>query len=321
MTRRRRVPVLIAITPVNGRVGVAVDACLPALAAAERAAPRGHCRERKRGDERERNGPAFLHEIVGAIEFIREELIRDGIQGSNEVRRWFGRARARLTILERHELTWLLVGLGACVLLLVFVALAGKVMEGDTLAFDTKILRAFRQTADPSTPIGPRWIEPALLDLTALGGPTVLGLLVVSVAGFLTLQRRYGTALFIFVTSSTGVLVGSAMKALFMRPRPTIVPQLRPVAETSFPSGHAMQSAIVFLTLGALLMRIAVGRLTKLYCFVMAMLLTFLVGVSRVYLGVHYPTDVLGGWIVGMLWASTCWLAAQYLDVGRQKRS
>jgi undecaprenyl-diphosphatase len=111
------------------------------------------------------------------------------------------------------------------------------------------------------------------------------------------------------------------MKALFLRPRPTVVPQLRPVTETSFPSGHAMQSAIVFLTLGALLMRIADGRVTKLYCFVMAMLLTFLVGVSRVYLGVHYPTDVLGGWIIGMLWASICWLAAQHYEVGRQKRT
>lgn len=222
--------------------------------------------------------------------------------------------------LERHELVWLLVGLGGCVLLLAFVALAGEVKGGDTLAVDTRILRAFRSAADPSKPIGPAWIEPALLDLTALGGPTVLGLLVIAVAGFLALQRRYGTALFIFITSSTGAIVGAALKSAFMRARPTVVPQLRPVAETSFPSGHAMQSAIVFLTLGALLMRVARGRLTKLYCLGMAMLLTFLVGMSRVYLGVHYPTDVLGGWIVGMVWASICWLAAQYYEVGRKSQ-
>jgi undecaprenyl-diphosphatase len=223
--------------------------------------------------------------------------------------------------LERHELAWLLVGLAGCVLLLGFLALAGEVMEGDTLAFDTKILRAFRSDVDPSRPIGPAWVEGALFDLTALGGPTVLGLMVIAIVGYLALQRRYRTATFIFITASTGVVVGYAMKALFMRARPTVVPQLRPVAETSFPSGHAMQSAIVFLTLGALLMRIAEGRLTKLYCFVVAMLLTFLVGVSRVYLGVHYPTDVLGGWIIGMLWASICWLDAQHYEVGRRKRT
>jgi undecaprenyl-diphosphatase len=221
---------------------------------------------------------------------------------------WFSR-------LERRELNWLLIGLGACVLLFGFLALAGEVMEGDTLAFDTHIVRALRKADDPSTPIGPAWVESTLLDLTALGGPTVLTLVVLSIIGFMLLQRRYRTALFIFVTSTTGGIVGYAMKSVFMRARPTIVTHLRPAFETSFPSGHAMQSAIVYLTLGALLMRIAEGRLTKIYCLAVAMILTFVVGVSRVYLGVHYPTDVLGGWIVGMVWASVCWLAAQHFEV------
>jgi undecaprenyl-diphosphatase len=222
---------------------------------------------------------------------------------------WLGLGR-----LERHELHWLLVGLGACVLLFAFVRLAGEVTEGETQAFDIKIMRALRSPADPSRPLGPAWIENALLDLTAIGGSTVLGLVVLSVIGFLLLQTRYWTALFVTVTAMSGEVLTIAMKAAFNRPRPSIVPQLRAVFSTSFPSGHAMESAIVYLTLGAILMRVAESRLTKAYIMGIAMLLTMLVGVSRVYLGVHYPTDVIGGWIIGFVWASICWLIAQRFE-------
>jgi len=220
-----------------------------------------------------------------------------------------------LTRLERHELTWLLVGVGGCVLLLVFLKLASEVMEGETLAFDVRILRAFRKADDPSRPIGPAWIESTLVDLTALGGPTVLGLVVLAVIGFLLLQARYRTAFAILLTAASGELLNSAMKSVFMRPRPDVVPHLRIAYETSFPSGHAMDSAIIYLTMGAMLMRISERRLTKIYCCTMAMVLTFLIGLSRVYLGVHYPTDVLAGWIIGLMWASVCWLVTQHYEV------
>lgn len=223
--------------------------------------------------------------------------------------------RGWFTRLERRELTWLLVGLGGCILLLVFLKLASEVTEGETLAFDRKIVLAFRSAADPARPLGPAWIESVLLDLTALGGPTVIALVVLSVIGFLVLQTRYWTALFIFLTAASGELVGYALKSVFARTRPSVVPHLREAFSSSFPSGHAMQSAIVYLTLGAVLMRIADRRLTKIYCFGMALLLTLLVGVSRVYLGVHYPTDVIAGWIVGLFWASLCWLVAQHYEV------
>ena len=127
------------------------------------------------------------------------------------------------------ELKWLFVGLGLCVLLFGFVSLAGEVMEGDTQAFDTKILRALRDPSDLAKPIGPEWIEGALLDLTAIGGPTVLGLVVAAVAGFLALQTRYRTAMVILITSGGGDLLNTIMKHLFARPRPTIVPHLREV--------------------------------------------------------------------------------------------
>ena len=224
------------------------------------------------------------------------------------------RALWRWRALERHEITWLGGGLGACVLLFIFISLAGEVMEGDTQTLDARILLALRDPADPGRPLGPAWVESALLDLTAIGGPMILGLVVCVVAGFLALQGRSHTALVILATSATGELANYALKAAFMRPRPELVPHLRDVVSTSFPSGHAMESAIIYLTLGAMLMRIAERRLTKIYCMSIAVLLTFLVGVSRVYLGVHYPTDVIGGWIFGFMWASLCWLVERRFE-------
>ena len=215
---------------------------------------------------------------------------------------------------ERRELGWLLVGLSVCLLLWGFLALASEVMEGDTKALDTRILVSLRQADDPSRPIGPAWVESALLDLTAIGGPTVLALVVFAVVGFLALQTRYHTALVVLITAASGEVANIAIKNAFMRPRPTVVPHLREAFSTSFPSGHAMESAIIYLTLGAMLMRLAERRITKLYCMGMAIFVTFLVGMSRVYLGVHYPTDVLGGWIFGFMWASLCWLVSQRFE-------
>jgi undecaprenyl-diphosphatase len=220
----------------------------------------------------------------------------------------------RFERLERHELTWLFVGLGACVLLLVFVSLAGEVTDGDTQAFDTRVLQALRDPAAPARPIGPAWLEGAMIDLTAIGGPTVLGLIVAVVIGFLILQTRYRTAIVVGITSFSAELLSHILKGVFNRPRPSVVPHLRQVFSSSFPSGHAMESAIVYLTLGAILMRAAQSRITKIYILTIAILLTALVGISRVYLGVHYPTDVIGGWIVGFMWASICWLVAQRFE-------
>src|SRR5207253_2476041 len=131
------------------------------------------------------------------------------------------------------------------------------------------------------------------------------------VVGFLLLQGRYHTAVVVLVASVGGELANTALKNLFMRPRPTVVPHLRDVVSTSFPSGHAMESAIIYLTLAAMLMRISERRVTKIYCLAVGVLLTLLVGVSRVVLGVHYPTDVIGGWILGFVWASLCWIIEQ----------
>lgn len=216
--------------------------------------------------------------------------------------------------LERNELKVLLIGLGLCAVLFLFIRLAGEVMEGDTQAFDAQIVRSLRSAADPSRPKGPFWMEGALRDVTALGSPFILGLMVLIITGYLLLEQRFRTALMVLVTSISGEVISEVLKGFFARPRPEVVPRLQDVVSASFPSGHAMESAIIYLTLGALLVRVVEGRLTKIYCMATAMLLTFLVGMSRIYLGVHYPTDVLGGWMLGFLWATITWLATRRFE-------
>jgi undecaprenyl-diphosphatase len=215
---------------------------------------------------------------------------------------------------DRQELSILLGAIVILALIWIFATLAGEVMEGDTRQFDEWVLGALRQQADPGQLRGPRWLASGAQDLTALGSPTVLGLTVLAVTGYLFLHGLYRNGMFIFVASVGGWVLNGLLKAVFARSRPDIVPHLREVMSSSFPSGHALTSAAVYLTLGALLMRIAEGRLAKYYCIAIAMLLTFLVGSSRVFLGVHYPTDVVAGWLIGMSWALLCWVVERTLE-------
>lgn len=224
------------------------------------------------------------------------------------------RVLAHVSRRERIELRVLLGALVVLGLALAFVYIADKVIEGDTRDFDERVIRAMRRSDDPATPIGPWWLRAGALDLTALGSPTVLGLVVIAVTGYLIIHGLYRTGAFVFVASSGGWFLNWALKQTFDRPRPDLVPHLREVMSSSFPSGHALTSAAVYLTLGTLLMRLAQGRLAKFYCIVVAMLATLLVGSTRVFLGVHYPTDVLAGWLIGLSWALVCWMAERALE-------
>jgi undecaprenyl-diphosphatase len=195
-----------------------------------------------------------------------------------------------------------------------FVAIADEVREGDTLSFDEWAVRALRRRDDPAKPVGPGWLAEVGRDLTALGGVAVLTLLMLAVAGFLWLRRMSGALAVVLVAILGGLLVNGVLKSCFERPRPDVVPHLSKVYTSSFPSGHSMLAATVYLTLGALLARFAEGRALKAYFLLVALVLTFLVGISRVYMGVHYPTDVLAGWAAGLTWALLCWLAARFLQ-------
>jgi undecaprenyl-diphosphatase len=214
----------------------------------------------------------------------------------------------------RHELSVLLAMTGASMAVFAFIHIADAVSAGQTMGFDQWTVRAMRRPDNPSEPIGPPWLTHVARDVTALGGATVLTLVVTAVVGFLWLRRLYGAMWLVVAATLGGLMVSTGLKLWFERPRPDIVPHLSFTYSSSFPSGHSLLSATVFLTLGALLGRIVQEFRLKAYFLLTALLLTFLVGLSRVYLGVHWPTDVLAGWCAGLAWATLCWLVARFLQ-------
>jgi undecaprenyl-diphosphatase len=159
-------------------------------------------------------------------------------------------------------------------------------------------------------------------DVTALGSLGVLAFVGLAAAGFLLLQGNGRTAALVVVAVGGGMLVSTLTKLGFDRPRPDLVPHGAVVYTASFPSGHAMLAAVTYLTLGALLARVQPQLRLKLYLIGLATALTVLIGVSRVYLGVHWPTDVLAGWTLGAAWALACWAVALWLQArGRIERA
>jgi undecaprenyl-diphosphatase len=195
-----------------------------------------------------------------------------------------------------------------------FIELADEVAEGQTRAVDTAILLALRNPADPADPIGPRWVEEMFRDFTALGGVSVIVFITLGAAGYLALLRKHRTVLLLAIAVGGGLLINTLLKLGFDRPRPDLVPHGAYVYTASFPSGHAMLATATYLTLGALLARVLPDRRTKFFVLTMAVVLCLLVGFSRVYLGVHWPSDVAAGWMIGAAWALIWWLVARWLQ-------
>jgi len=214
----------------------------------------------------------------------------------------------------RREFTWLAGLLVIAVALLTFAGLAGEVMAGDTLGFDRLILLALRSPTDPSNLIGPHWLCEVARDVTGLGSTLVLTAVTLAVAGYLALVGMRSGAFLVLVAVGGGTALSTLLKLAFQRPRPDLMPHAVPVYTASFPSGHAMLSAVTYLTLAALLVRVQARWRVKAYVLTLAILTTLLVGASRMYLGVHWPTDVLAGWCIGAAWALLCWLVALYLQ-------
>jgi len=222
---------------------------------------------------------------------------------------------AFLARLGRREIGLMGALFVASALLLGFGLLAEEVFEGDADRFDSTVMQAFRSAGDPADPIGPPWLEEFGRDVTALGSFAFLGLVTAAVAGYLLLVGQRALAALVVAAAIGGAVLSTLLKLWFDRPRPD-VPHLAQVFTASFPSGHATLSAVVFLTLGALLARAEEKRRVKSYFVGLAVFLTVSIGVSRIYLGVHYPSDVLAGWCLGTAWATLCWTTAVWLRVG-----
>jgi undecaprenyl-diphosphatase len=188
-----------------------------------------------------------------------------------------------------------------------FIAVADAVSDGELERIDERLVLAMRSAGDPTDPIGPRWFEEMMRDFTALGGTAVLGGIAVAGLVYLILLNRRGTALMTVIAFGGGVAVSLVLKELFDRPRPDLVAHGSHVYTKSFPSGHSMLSAVTYLTLGAVLARVQSRWILKVYMIALALGISLLVGVSRVYLGVHWPSDVVAGWAAGSAWALGVW--------------
>jgi undecaprenyl-diphosphatase len=221
------------------------------------------------------------------------------------------RRLSSLDFIEARTLITLLVIFGTA---FVFARFVDVVVQGETRAFDEALLLGLRDPGNLSDPFGPAWLLIMFRDITSLGSYTVVTLITLAVIGYLLIDGKTGAAVLVVASIGGGAAVSGLLKFGIDRPRPDLVAHLIQVSTASFPSGHATLAAVTYLTLGTLLSRVESRRSTKIYVLTVAVALSLSIGVSRVYLGVHWPTDVLAGWCVGAAWAMLCWRIALSLQ-------
>lgn len=205
-------------------------------------------------------------------------------------------------------------------LLFSFFEVADDVMEGDTHAIDMQILMLLRDGNNPQNPLGPPWVGEMVRDISGLGGIAILTLVTVSAAIYLCMIKRVGEAVYLAAVVSLGTLLSNALKFGFARPRPDIVPHGSYTFTGSFPSGHSMMSALVFLSVGMMLAKAQKSTPPKIFFLGMSVVLTIMIGISRVYLGVHWPSDVLAGWLIGGSCAIGFWLIEWFWQTKIRKK-
>lgn len=173
---------------------------------------------------------------------------------------------------------------------------------------DERLLLAMREAGDLANPLGPAWFESAVRDVTALGSRIVLAAMVVAVAGYLIAIGRWRRACALLACAVTGSLMVELAKLFFDRPRPDLVPHGVSTLSLSFPSAHATQASVVYLSIAAVVAAHETSLAGRSFLLATAAIVALAVGLSRVYFGVHWPSDVAAGWALGAAWASACWL-------------
>lgn len=209
-------------------------------------------------------------------------------------------------IKERHLL--LLAAISVLLAVCGVVELTDDVLEGDTQALDEMVMQWFRH--GDGTPIGPSWLPLAAQDITALGSHGVLTLIGILAFGLCLMARRLDVLAMLAFSGVGATIINFSLKALLARPRPSIVEPLVDVHTFSYPSGHALMSFAVYLSFAAVTAELAAGFRTRAYLVCAGLFIAGIVGLTRVYLGVHYPSDVLAGWAIGGAWALLCWIVA-----------
>jgi undecaprenyl-diphosphatase len=195
-----------------------------------------------------------------------------------------------------------------------FAKLDGKVVTGKTFAFDDAIMRFF--AAHQVT-----WISNAMVEITSLGTGIVVAMIVAVSALFLWLYSYRQSATLLLVTTLGGLLLNMVLKLGFDRPRPQYFTWGTHAVSSSFPSGHAMSAAIVYPTVAYLAARLHESWLGRFLTLFTAALLVALISLSRVYLGVHYPSDVLAGVIVGLAWSAFCMVTLEVTQLYAERNA
>ena len=195
----------------------------------------------------------------------------------------------------------------------IFHDIQDDIRSGTPSDLDERILLLFRVPGSPEVLRGPGWIENAVRDLTSLGGRAVLTLVTLAVSGFFLLRRQFRPLIFLWIVVISGTVLMGELKTFYARPRPGLSLRLAGESSLSFPSGHAMMSTMIYMTLAVMVAEFQKSGRLRVYIVGFAAFLATLIGLTRVILGMHYPSDVVAGWTVGLCWALFCWLVAHWL--------